>query len=117
MLLLFLLPLLVDAYWVGVANLEVRLPVLGTERLGLLNFPYLPLDLVAFFDAGVAWTSEEPPVFRFTDRTPDRIPVFSTGIGSRINILGLLIFQLYYAYPFQRPDRGWHFGFFLAPGW
>jgi hypothetical protein len=36
---------------------------------------------------------------------------------ARINLLGFAVFEAYYAYPFQRPDRGAHFGFQLAPGW
>ena len=28
-----------------------------------------------------------------------------------------VVLEAYYAYPFQRPQKGWHFGFNLAPGW
>ena len=31
-----------------------------------------------------------------------------------MNILGYLILEAYYAYPFQRPDKGWHWGFSAA---
>lgn len=51
---------------IAVANLELRLPFLGTDRFGLTNFPYLPTDLSVFADAGVAWTSEEAPTFELT---------------------------------------------------
>jgi len=68
-------------------------------------------------DAGVAWTSESSPVWRFERRSAERVPVFSTGVSARINILGYLVVEAYYAYPFQRPDKRAHFGFQLAPGW
>ncbi len=102
---------------VAVLNTEVRFPLLGTDQFGLINFRYLPTTLVAFLDGGLSWTDTENPSFVLTDRSDDRIPVFSTGLATRFNILGLLVLQIYYAYPFQRPDRGAHFGFVLAPGW
>ena len=46
-----------------------------------------------------------------------RVPVFSTGISARVNVLGFMILETYYAYPWQRPGKGWHWGFNLAPGW
>jgi len=129
---------------IAVFNAEVRVPVLGVEEFGLIPFPYLPMELAAFFDAGFAWCGDSEPMFaarstavscgpvplagggfeeeetRFafeTDATPDRIPVFSTGISARFNILGYVVLEAYYAYPFQRPEKGAHFGFNLAPGW
>jgi len=102
---------------VGVVNVEVRIPIFGNEQFGLVNFRYLPADLVAFFDGGVAWTKHSDPVFRIKKRSAERIPVFSTGLAFRFNILGMLVAQVYYAYPFQRPEKGAHFGFVIAPGW
>ena len=46
-----------------------------------------------------------------------RVPVFSVGAGARFNIFGFLILEAYRAYPFQRPERGPHWGFVLSPGW
>jgi hypothetical protein len=43
--------------------------------------------------------------------------VVASGVSARMNILGILIFEAYYAYPWQRPLKGWHWGFQLAPGW
>ncbi len=102
---------------IGVANLEVRFPLLGTDRWGLINFPYLPTELAGFFDAGVAWTDKEKPDLKFDERSSGRVPVFSTGAAARFNVLGALIMEVYYAYPFQRPDKGAHFGFQIQPGW
>lgn len=102
---------------IGVANIELRIPLLGTSGFGLINFPYAPLELSPFFDAGVAWSSDDDPTFEFATNTPERVPVFSAGLSARINLLGFMVLETYYAYPFQRPDRGWHWGFVISPGW
>ena len=102
---------------IGVANFEVHFPLFGVREFGLINFPYLPTDIGPFFDAGVAWTKNDPVDFTLSRDSPKRIPVFSTGISARMNILGYMVLEAYYAYPFQRPEKGAHFGFVLSPGW
>lgn len=102
---------------IGVFNAEFRLPLFGTQQFGLVSAPMLPTELALFFDGGVAWTEAEAPEITFKRRSDERIPVFSAGAAARINLLGALVLQFYYAYPFQRPDAGWQFGFVLAPGW
>ncbi|MBD3345277.1 MAG: peptidase S9 [Chitinivibrionales bacterium] len=102
---------------IAVGNVEVRVPLLGIEGYGLIDFRYLPLDLAAFADAGVAWTSTDYPEPEYKASSKERIPVASAGISTRMNLLGFLVLQLYYAYPFQRTDEQWRFGWLLAPGW
>jgi hypothetical protein len=102
---------------VAVANLELRIPLIGTEQLGLLNFPFLPTEIAPFIDAGMAWSSGDDVKFEFVRNSAERVPVISTGVSARFNVLGYLVFEAYYAYPFQRPEKGAHFGFQLAPGW
>ena len=101
----------------GVLNFEFRVPLLGVEEYGLFNFPYLPTELVLFQDAGVAWNADDPPVWEFSTSSVERVPVFSTGIGARFNVLGFLVVEAYYAKPWQRTIRAAHWGFQLAPGW
>ena len=103
---------------IAVASAELRIPLFGTEQYGLIDFSFVPTEIAPFVDAGVAWSKGESPELRF-DRgsTSDRIPVFSAGVTARMNLLGYFIFEAYYAYPFQRPDRGGHFGFALQPAW
>jgi hypothetical protein len=101
----------------GVANVEMRVPLLGFEQYGLLNFPYIPTEIIAFADGGVAWDREHPATFEFSRSGTARVPVFSAGFGARFNVLGLLILEAYRAYPFQRPDKGPHWGFVLSQGW
>jgi hypothetical protein len=101
----------------AVANLEVRFPLIGTSQYGLINFPYLPTELSAFLDGGVAWFSDDKPSWRFDTNTLDRVPVFSAGGSARFNVLGALVLELYLAFPFQRPDKGSQFGVQIVPGW
>jgi Tol biopolymer transport system component len=104
---------------IAAVNAELRIPVLGNEELGLLNFPYLPLTLVGFFDGGIAWTNTELPDLELSIDSPARIPVFSVGAAVRINVLNVLVLQIYWAYPFQRPliAPGGEWGFVLEQGW
>lgn len=102
---------------IGLFNFEVRLPLFGTEQFGIINFGFLPLELSAFFDAGVAWTKASRPVFEFESSSDKRIPVYSTGIAARVNLLGYLVVQAFYAHAFQRPGNSSQFGFIISPGW
>jgi hypothetical protein len=121
----------------ALASAEVRIPLTGTDALGLINFPYVPIELSAFTDAGIAWTDES---ISFNGGIPDirlnyaqafsargqsasvgasRVarPLVSAGIAARFNVLGALILETYAAYPFQRPGTGWDLGLVLRPGW
>ncbi len=102
---------------IGVVNMEMRFPLFGVREFGLINFPFLPTDIAPFLDVGVAWAKGDSPDFTFNRTTTKRVPVFSTGVSARMNVLGYLVFEAYYAYPFQRPQKGGHFGFVLSPGW
>lgn len=101
----------------GVVNAEIRFPLTGTERWGLINFPFLATELVAFADGGAAWTSTDPLIFKFATRTSDRVPVFSAGGSIRVNLLGYAVLEFYEAHPFQRPTKNWEFGWQVAAGW
>ncbi|HSR43091.1 MAG TPA: hypothetical protein VLL48_12980, partial [Longimicrobiales bacterium] len=101
---------------IGVANVEFRVPLTGTSRYGLLDFSYIPIDLIAFGDIGVAWDETRDVTWELKRTTADRVPVASAGASARFNILGLFVLEAYYAYPFQRPVKGWHWGFLLSLG-
>jgi hypothetical protein len=102
---------------IALMNAEFRIPLFGVPEFGLVNFPLLPLEVAPFVDAGVAWRAGDRPEWRFDRQTPERVPVFSAGLSTRANIMGYFVLEAYYAYPFQRPEKGWHWGFNLAPGW
>ena len=101
----------------AVGNIEARVPFIGTDQFGLINLPYVPVELVAFTDVGIAWDNEHPADWTFSRSSTARVPLVSSGLSARFNILGILILEAYYAYPWQRPLKGWHWGFNLAPGW
>ncbi len=103
---------------IAIASAEFRIPLLGSNTFGILNFPYLPTEVTFFVDGGMAWTADDAPRLEFvTKNTVDRIPVFSTGVTTRFNLFGYLVLEVFYAKPFQRPGKGAHFGFQLVPGW
>ena len=101
---------------IGVANAEIRIPLLGIPRFALLHFPYLPTEIFAFGDVGVAYNTTAEVNFDFVRPGGKRVPVFSTGAGARFNIFGFLILEAYYAHPFQRPEKGGHWGFRVGSG-
>jgi len=111
----------------ALGSVELRVPVLGPEVLSLSSFEYLPTDLVLFADAGVTWTSEDLTELSFVSNTvqqsnpgvdgtvPAR-PVTSAGVSARVNVLGAVIVETFYARTFQR-TKNWDFGVILRPGW
>ncbi len=101
---------------IGVASLEMRVPLLGPEGFGLIPFNFLPLEIAPFVDAGAAWTKDQGVRFAFDRETLDRVPVVSYGVSARVNLLGYAVLEAYYAFPTHR-KKGWHWGFNFAPGW
>ncbi len=102
---------------VAVVNAEFRIPLLGTDRFGLLSFPFLPTEISPFVDAGVAWTQHDSPSLRLDRDTPDRVPVLSYGVTSRMNLFGYAVLEIFWAKPHHRPQKGSVWGFQLIPGW
>jgi Tol biopolymer transport system component len=112
---------------VALGSAEVRLPLLGPEVIGVSTFKYVPTDLVLFADAGIAWTDENfddlglrtsIPGLRSRGVTGQVVaePVTSAGISARVNLLGAIVFEAFYARTFQRA-KPWDFGLILRPGW
>lgn len=99
------------------ARAELRVPFFGPERFSLIPFQYLPTTLGVFADAGVAWTEDQRPRFAFeTESAATNIPVVSTGVTARFNVLGALLLEAYFARPFQRRDTDWTWGLRIQPG-
>lgn len=96
-----------------VANAELRFPLFGLLGLGRGYYGILPIDFLAFYDIGLAWTDAEKPDFLSGGI---RKPVSSAGIGLRMNVMGYLILGLNYVQPFDRPNKGWYFQLSLTPG-
>jgi hypothetical protein len=102
---------------IAVASAELRIPLFGPKPLAVIPASFLPIELSPFVDAGVAWSSSEAPTLQFNRNSISRVPVISTGLSARMNLFGAMVLEIYYAYPFQRPEKGAHFGFQLQPGW
>jgi Tol biopolymer transport system component len=92
----------------AVANLEVRAPLVGLFT-GDLDYGRVPIEAIAFADAGFLWTraaSGGTEYHRFR----------SVGAGGRAN-LGGFVLELAAARPFDRSQAGWTVSFLLRPGW
>jgi Tol biopolymer transport system component len=83
-----------------VANLEVRAPLPGLFR-GEIEYGRIPVDVVAFADAGVSWTRDDRPWFTGGSRHAVR----SVGGAVRVNVFGLLAIEVAASRPFDRIDR------------
>jgi outer membrane protein assembly factor BamA len=102
----------------AVMNIELRVPLLGPREFGLITAPYFPTELVAFVDGGATWTENQEVDWTWERDTPARVPIFSAGLATRTILGGILPIQLYYAFPFQRPERSsGEFGILIIPGW
>jgi WD40 repeat protein len=96
-----------------VTNVELRFPLFGVLGIGSGYYGAFPIEFVAFGDAGLAWdNANKPSVFG----SGLRDPVFSTGVGLRINLLGFAVAELDLVRPFDRPGKGWIWQFELQPG-
>ena len=102
---------------IAVGNIEARFPFFGTRQFGLIDFKYLPLDLLAFFDGGLAWNGSSGPVWKLSKTASGRVPLFSTGLGVRFNLFGALIAEIDAVYPLQQPGRKWNVCWNISPGW
>jgi dipeptidyl aminopeptidase/acylaminoacyl peptidase len=93
------------------ANLEVRAPLLGLFGARSLYGP-VPIEVGAFFDAGVAWHSGSRPALFGGERQL----VKSLGGTARLNLFGFAVLQLDYVKPLDRPGKGAYFAFNLLSG-
>jgi len=92
---------------VAVANIEVHAPIPGLFR-GEIEYGRVPVEIVGFFDAGVAWSSGTRPSFAGGARPLAR----SAGAAVRVNVFGLFAVELSAAKPLDRVTRSlrWQFG-------
>ena len=96
-----------------VGNVEFRFPLLRPFR-GVDSNVYgpVPVEVAFFLDGGVTWNKGQKPSFF----NGSQKPVTSGGITFRANLMGFAVAQIDYARPFDRPGRGWIWGFSLTPG-
>ncbi|MDX1673935.1 MAG: hypothetical protein R3314_03940, partial [Longimicrobiales bacterium] len=91
-------------------NAEARISLFGP--LGIAGAGFLPMDLVGFYDAGVAWTTDQEPTFLDGSREV----LSSAGVGVRFNVLGFFLAEVDWVYPFDRPDKGGYVAFNINSG-
>ncbi len=91
----------------AVANIEVRAPLVGLFR-GEIEYGRLPVEVAAFFDAGVAWTKGNRPSFAGGNRETVR----SAGAAVRANLFGFVVLEVSAAKALNRSSRGvqWQLG-------
>jgi outer membrane protein assembly factor BamA len=94
-----------------VANFEVRAPLLGLLGSRRLYGP-LPIEVGAFFDAGVAWDSATRPALFGGDRDLVR----SVGGVARVNVLGFAVLEIDLVKPLDRPGKSAFWTFNLLAG-
>jgi Tol biopolymer transport system component len=109
-----------------VANVELRFPILRLLGLGKGYFGAWPLEAYGFYDAGIAWANTPGDQYYWGGTTPadvkpwflggNRKPLTSAGVGLRTNLFGMLVLGVNYVYPFQDRLQGWHFQFYISPG-
>ncbi|MEJ8756099.1 tolB protein precursor [Pontibacter sp. H259] len=107
---------------IAVANIELRLPFTGPERLAQIKSGFVFSDLNLFVDGGLAWS--ENKLFDETDfgnqfgRAVEYKPLISTGISARLNLFGAIIVEPFYAIPLEKNGTKLaNFGVNIAPGW
>jgi hypothetical protein len=95
-----------------VTNLEFRFPLLRTLGVGPGMYGPIPVEVALFGDGGVAWRPDGKP------DAPGGAArgISSVGIAFRL-ALGFAAAEFDAVRPFQRPEKGWTFGFNLIPGW
>jgi len=81
--------------------------------VGIVPSPMVPpIEVAAFYDAGVAWTDADKARFLGGDRDA----VSSYGGALRINLLGFAVAEISYVHPNDRPVKGSYWVFALQPG-
>jgi dipeptidyl aminopeptidase/acylaminoacyl peptidase len=91
----------------GLLNVELRAPIFGLLT-GDLNYGPVPIEAIAFADAGFLWTPR-------SGAPAERDRFRSAGAGARINVGGF-VFEATAARVFDRPDKNWTASVLLRPG-
>ena len=104
---------------VAVANAELRFPLLRRVELGVLPVALPPVEGVAFYDMGVAWSRNQTLYGSRPDgynSMTQRYPVRSWGGGIRVNLFNYALLRWDYAIPLDRPERKGFWTWSLWPG-
>ncbi len=104
---------------VVVSSLEWRIPFTGPQNYAWFKSKFLFSELAFFYDAGIAWDEESSPQMSFTsDSIYKRIPIMSSGIAIRLNLLGAIIVEPYYAFAINQGEiHSGNLGINILAGW
>ena len=97
---------------VAIGNLELRAPLVGLFKGEIDYGYYVPLEVAAFFDAGVAWDAGSRPSFAGGDVKLVR----SYGAAIRANAFGILTVELAAARALDRAGRPWKWQLGIVQG-
>ncbi len=102
-----------------VSNLEWRIPFSGPKNYAWIKSQIFFSELAIFYDAGIAWDDVSSPVLSFTSNSKSkRIPIMSSGLALRFNLLGAIIVEPYYAFPIHQGEfHNGNFGVNILAGW
>jgi len=92
----------------ALVNLELRAPLAGLLSR-TIDYGRVPIEAIAFVDAGFLWTRG------VSARSLEYDRFRSVGAGARIN-MGGIVFEVTGARPFDRARNGWTVSFLLRPG-
>lgn len=104
---------------IALAGFEIRAPLSGPRKIAFIPSNYFFADIALFIDAGLAWDRNNHIAWKWKPgNTSERTPILSTGISLRVNVLGALILEPYYAFPLQFGGfKNPVFGLNFLPGW
>jgi Tol biopolymer transport system component len=98
---------------VAIANAEVRFPLIRQFYFAVIPFPLPPVDGLAFYDVGLAWSGDnqlERSKPSSGDLSNVRYPLRSYGFGLRVNLFNFALARWDYAIPLDIDRKGfWTF--------
>ncbi|HEX8274753.1 MAG TPA: BamA/TamA family outer membrane protein [Longimicrobiaceae bacterium] len=100
---------------IAVATAELRVPVVRAPAGSGLGLP--PVDGIAFYDAGLAWTADTRPTLArgVPDDVSRRGLLTSVGVGGRTNLFGFAVLEVDYVRALESAG-GWHWVVAIQPG-
>lgn len=104
---------------IAMANAELRFPLVRAFALGILPIALPPIDGVAFYDVGMAWSTGDQTNFFSTvspeARSSTRYPLRSYGYGVRLNLYNLALLRWDYSIPLDLSRRKGFWTFSIGP--
>ena len=95
------------------ANAEVRFPLIRQFYFAIIPFPLPPVDGLAFYDVGLAWSGDDELAWSKPvggNLSDIRYPLRSYGFGVRVNLFNFALARWDYSIPLDIERKGfWTF--------